>query len=67
MNVAGEEGDVNEETMISWAERAQKLVRGYQPVDVRNMDEPDYFGRLFRKLYQKEENNVEVAKKQSNG
>ena len=39
MNVAGEEGDVNEETMTSWAERARELVRGYQPADVWNMDE----------------------------
>ena len=34
MNVAGEEGDVNEKTMTSWAERARELARGYQPADV---------------------------------
>ena len=43
MNVAGEEGDVKEETMTSWAERARELVRGYQPVDVWNMDETGLF------------------------
>ena len=28
MNVAGEEGDVNEETIASWQERAREIMRG---------------------------------------
>ena len=47
MNVAGEEGDVNEETMTSWAERARELVRGYQPADVWNMDETGLFWKAL--------------------
>ena len=47
MNVAGEEGDVSEETMTSWDERARELVRGYQPKDVWNMDETGLFWRAF--------------------
>lgn len=28
MNVDGEEGDVNEETIASWQERAREIMRG---------------------------------------
>ena len=47
MNVAGEEGDVNEETMTSWAERARELVRGHHPADVWNMDETGLFWKAL--------------------
>ena len=34
MNVAGEEGDVNPETIDSWNETVKELTKGYSPRDV---------------------------------
>ena len=39
MNIAGEEGDVNPETVDSWNERVKELTKGYSPRDVWNEDE----------------------------
>ena len=39
MKVAGEEGDVSQETLSSWDERSCELMRGYEPRNVWNMDE----------------------------
>ena len=50
MNVAGEEGDVNEEVVNSWEERAQELVDDYKPEDVWNFDET---GLMWRALPEK--------------
>lgn len=50
MNVAGEEGDVNEEVVNSWEERARELVDDYKPEDVWNFDET---GLMWRALPEK--------------
>ena len=39
MNIAGEEGDVNPETIDSWNERVKELTKGCSPRDVWNEDE----------------------------
>ena len=39
MNVACEEGDVNQETVESWNERVKELTTGFAPADVWNQDE----------------------------
>lgn len=39
MSVAGEEGDVCEETLESWRERVKELIRGFEPADIWNEDE----------------------------
>ena len=43
MNVAGEEGDVNQETVESWNERVKELTTGFAPADVWNQDETGTF------------------------
>lgn len=41
------EGDVSEETLASWDERARELVRGYAPRDVWNLDETGLFWKAL--------------------
>ena len=38
-SVAGEDGEVNAETLESWAERLPEIVKGYELKDVWNADE----------------------------
>lgn len=47
MNIAGEEGNVNEETVESWNERVKELTKGYEPQDVWNQDETGCFWRAL--------------------
>ena len=47
MKVAGEEGDVNQETLSSWDERSRELLRGYEPRNVWNMDETGQFWKAL--------------------
>lgn len=45
MAVAGEDGDVQQETIESWNERVREITRGWKPEDVWNMDETGSFWR----------------------
>lgn len=47
MNIAGEEGDVNQEIVESWQERVKELTRNYAPQDVWNQDETGTFWRTL--------------------
>ena len=47
MNIAGEEGDVNPETIDSWNERVKELTKGYSPRDVWNEDETGCFWKAM--------------------
>ncbi|XP_068712886.1 tigger transposable element-derived protein 6-like [Montipora foliosa] len=55
MNIAGEEGDVSQETIDSWNERLKELTRGYSPRDIWNEDETGCFWKamLQKSLSQK--------------
>ena len=41
--VIGEVGEVTEYTVSAWMERLVELTRGYELVDIWNMDETDHF------------------------
>ena len=43
MNIAGEEGDVSEETAESWQERVKEITRGYAPRDIWKQNETGCF------------------------
>ena len=45
MAIAGEDGDVKDETIESWNERVREIIRGWKPEDVWNMDETGSFWR----------------------
>ena len=45
MAIAGEDGDVKDETIESWNERVREITRGWKPEDVWNMDETGSFWR----------------------
>ena len=45
MAIAGEDGDVKDETIESWNERVREITRGWKPEDVWNMDEAGSFWR----------------------
>ena len=47
MKVAGEEGDVSQETLSSWDERSRELMRGYESRNVWNIDETGQFWRAL--------------------
>ena len=49
-NVAGEEGDVNDDTVSSLMERVKELTLGYAPQDIWNMDE---LGSIWKALGRK--------------
>ena len=42
-SVAGEDGEVNAETLESWAERLPEIVKGYELKDIWNADETGLF------------------------
>ena len=50
MSVAGEEGDVCQETLESWRERVKELMRGFEPADIWNQDET---GTMWKALPEK--------------
>ena len=39
MSVAGDEGDVCQETLESWRGQVKELIRGFEPADIWNQDE----------------------------
>ena len=45
MAIAGEDGDVKDETIKSWNERVREITRGSKPEDVWNMEETGSFWR----------------------
>ena len=45
MAIAGEDGDVKDETIESWNERVREITRGWKPEDVWKMDETGSFWR----------------------
>ena len=47
MKVAGEEGDVSQETLSSWDEHSRELMRGYESRNVWNIDETGQFWRAL--------------------
>lgn len=47
MAIAGEDGDVQQETIESWNERVREITRGRKPEDVWNMDKTGSFWRGF--------------------
>ena len=47
MNIAGEEGDVNQENLESWQERVKEQTRNYAPKDVWNQDETGTFWKTL--------------------
>lgn len=47
MHIAGEEGDVRQETVESWEERVKELIIGYEPSDIWNMDETGTFWKAL--------------------
>ena len=47
MKVAGEEGDVSQETLSSWDESSCELMRRYESGNVWNMDETGQFWRAL--------------------
>ena len=46
-SVAGEDGQVNAETLESWAERLPEIVKGYELKDIWNADETGLFWRAL--------------------
>ena len=46
-SVAGEDGEVNAETLESWAERLPEIVKGYELKDIWNADETGLFWRAL--------------------
>ena len=46
-SVAGENGQVNAETLESWAERLPEIVKGYELKDIWNADETGLFWRAL--------------------
>ena len=46
-SVAGEDGEVNAETIESWAERLPEIVKGYELKDIWNADETGLFWRAL--------------------
>ena len=46
-NVAGEDGEVNAETLESWAEWLSEIVKGYELKDIWNADETGLFWRAL--------------------
>ena len=46
-SVAGEDGEVNAETLESWAERLPEIVKGYKLKDIWNADETGLFWRVL--------------------
>ena len=47
LNIAGEEGDVSQETVESWSERVKELTRGFAPEDIWNEDETGTFWKAL--------------------
>ena len=47
LNIAGEEGDVSQETDESWSERVKELTRGFAPEDVLNEEETGTFWKAL--------------------
>ena len=47
MKVAGEEGDVSQQTLSSWDERSRELMREYESRNVWNIDETGQFWRAL--------------------
>ena len=47
MEMAGEEGDVSQETLSSWDERSRELIRGYESRNVWNIDETGQFWKAL--------------------
>ena len=45
--MAGEDGQVNAETLESWAERLPEIVKGYELKDIWNADETALFWRAL--------------------
>ena len=43
LSVAGEDGEVNAETLEFWAERLPEIVKGYELKDIWNADETGLF------------------------
>ena len=46
-SVAGEDGEVNAETLESWAERLPEIVKEYELKDIWNADETGLFSRAL--------------------
>ncbi|KAK3714119.1 hypothetical protein QZH41_001367 [Actinostola sp. cb2023] len=46
-NIAGEEGDVSEDTVESWSERVKELTKGYAAADIWNEDETGTFWKAL--------------------
>ena len=46
-NIAGEEGDVNEDMVESWSERVKELIKGYAAADIWNKDETGTFWKAL--------------------
>ena len=46
-NVAGEEGDVNNDTVCSWVKRVKELTLRFAPQDIWNMDELGAFRKVL--------------------
>ena len=47
MKVAGEEGDISQETLSSWGDRSLELMSAYEPRNVWNTDETGQFWKAF--------------------
>ena len=65
-NRAGEEGDVNDDTVCSWMERVKELTLGYAPQDIWSMDESGLSGKRCPKSpSQKRKSDVGAENKQN--
>ena len=66
--VSGEAGEVTKYTVSAWMERLVELTKGYELVDIWNMDETDHRTRhCHRKVFLKRKVKSEEEKSQKRG